>query len=75
MPEKFRIIRYFYDTTKDSNHDVIVNPTNLTTESEVTAMHICELLTEVYELGTTKTPTSWYKFGFEVDDGKWIVKS
>lgn len=70
---KYRIIRYFYDTTKDSNNDITVNPTNLTTDSESDAIEICELMKKCYDLGNTRTYHSWYKFGYEVNDG-WITK-
>ena len=72
--EKYRIIRYFYDDSKDTNNQVTVQPTNLTTSGEIDAIRICELLTECYLLGNTRTNHTWYRFGYEVDDGKWIIK-
>jgi len=66
---KYRIVRYFYDTSKDSNNDIMMNPTNLTTDSELDAIEMCELMKKCYDLGNTRTHHSWYRFGFELDEG------
>ena len=66
---RFRVMRYAYDTSKDSNNDITANPTNLTTESESDAIEMCELLQKVYDMGNTRTHNSWFKFGYEPDEG------
>jgi hypothetical protein len=64
----FRIIRYHYYTDKvavDPFDDIEVNPTNLTTDNEIDAIEICDLLKKAYDLGNTRKHNEWFRFGFE----------